>query len=182
MGTRKCRDKDIYPCGFEIGVTFCLRPCPVLFGAVTCPPSKNCHRAQRRRPACRLTPHGARVILRCSGKGKLYKFCPADVGRSQVRWCQVWRTDVPWKRHRHCCLRRGGMSNCARELRKRYRNGDLPSLLSKLSASDSDVLPGIGFRCATSAPGGDGGWCARLAEAFHTNSRPVELPSMALPG
>ena len=38
----------IYPCGFEIGVTFCLRPCPVLFGAVTCPPAKNCHRAQRR--------------------------------------------------------------------------------------------------------------------------------------
>jgi len=60
--------------------------------------------------------------------------------------------------------------------------GISPSLLSKLSASDSNVSPGIGLRCAASAPGGDGGWRARLAEVFHTNTRPVELPSMALPG
>ena len=30
----------IHPCGYEIGVTFCLRPCPVLFGAVTRLPAK----------------------------------------------------------------------------------------------------------------------------------------------
>ena len=34
------RDKVLHPCGYKIGMTFCLRPCPVLFGAVTRLPAK----------------------------------------------------------------------------------------------------------------------------------------------
>lgn len=144
MGTR------IYLCGYKVGMTFCLRPCPVLFGTVTCLPAKNCHRAQRRWFTCRLAPHGARVILQCSGKREVVRILPSQCGEKQVWWCQLWLIHIPWKQHCHCCLHRGGMSNRARELQRLQSNGDPPSLYSKLSASDSNAPLGIRLRCAVS--------------------------------
>lgn len=66
--------------GYEAGMTFCLRPCPVLFGVVTHLPAKNCYRAQRRWFACRLAPHGARANLRCSGEREVVRILPSKCG------------------------------------------------------------------------------------------------------